>query len=129
MIRVTMPCGSRRMKALGANVPACAPAAAPATGTRKPSTKPAAAAAPRKSRRVSSTEISATALTIRRRALDGLADAHVGPAAADVAGHGRVDVGIAGLRRGVEQGRRGHDLARRAVAALHDLEVQPGLLH
>jgi hypothetical protein len=35
--------------------------------------------------------------------VDGRADAHVGGAAAQVAGHGGVDVGIGGLLLGAEQ--------------------------
>ena len=61
--------------------------------------------------------------------LDGGADAHVGAAAADVAGHRGVDVGIVGIGRGCEQRRRRHDLARLAIAALDHFEVEPGLLH
>src|SRR5262245_6787954 len=63
-----------------------------------------------------------------RGLLDRFADAPVGPAAADVAGHRIVDVGIGGTRVAREQRRGGHDLARLAVAALHDLAVEPGLL-
>ena len=59
---------------------------------------------------------------------DGGADAGVGAAAADVARHGVVDVAVGGMRVGGEERRRGHDLARLAVAALHHVEVEPGLL-
>src|SRR5260370_40678605 len=60
--------------------------------------------------------------------LDGRADSRVGAAAADVAGHRGVDVRIGGLRL-LRQERRGrHDLARLAVAALDDLEIEPRLL-
>src|SRR5258708_27725228 len=60
--------------------------------------------------------------------LDGRADARVGGAAADV-GHGRVDVGVGGLWLGRQERRRGHDLARLAIAALGDVELHPGGLH
>src|SRR3989449_8019714 len=61
--------------------------------------------------------------------LDRGTDAGVGPAAADVARHRPVDVGIA--RMGVlrEQRRCRHDLTRLAVPALHDLDGQPRLLY
>src|SRR5262245_22123025 len=64
-----------------------------------------------------------------RSALDGLADADVGAAAAYVAGHRRVYVGIVGVRVCSQQSRRRHDLSRLAVAALNDLVIEPGLLH
>src|SRR5689334_24927544 len=44
-----------------------------------------------------------------RRAMDGGTNALVGATPADVAGHGGVDVGVAGLGRGGEQGRGRHD--------------------
>src|SRR2546430_4876393 len=64
-----------------------------------------------------------------RGLLDRGADARVSPAATDIARHRPVDVGIA--RMGVlrEQRRCRHNLTRLAVAALHDLEGQPRLLH
>jgi len=49
-------------------------------------------------------------------------------AAADVAGHRVVDIGIRRMRVAREKRRRGHDLARLAVTALHDLPIEPGLL-
>ena len=66
---------------------------------------------------------------ISRRAVDGRADALVGAAAADVAGHRGVDVGVGGLRLRGEQRRGRHDLAGLAVAALRHVELDPGLLH
>src|ERR1700722_10133905 len=62
-------------------------------------------------------------------ALDGCANPDIGAAAADIASHGGINVRIIwrpGLR---EQGARGHDLSRLAIAALHDLEFQPCLLY
>src|SRR5207247_8881066 len=63
------------------------------------------------------------------RVLDGRADACIGATAANVARHRLVDIAVGG--RGVlhQQRGSGHDLAGLAVAALHDLEVEPRLLH
>src|SRR5882757_519600 len=61
--------------------------------------------------------------------VDRRADAHIGGAAADVAAHGGVDVGVAGCVVGLEQGGGGHDLPGLAVAALHHVELLPGGLH
>src|SRR5512146_1773997 len=61
-----------------------------------------------------------------RGAVDGRADARVGAAAADVAGHRLVDVGVARVRLGLEQRHRAHDLARLAVAALRHVVGDPG---
>ena len=66
---------------------------------------------------------------VRGGLLDRLADAHIGAAAADVARHRGVDIGIVGIGRRGEQRRGRHDLAGLAIAALHDFEVEPGLLH
>src|ERR1700719_522421 len=60
--------------------------------------------------------------------LDRFANADIGPTAADVAGHGVVDVGIRRMRIARKQSRSRHDLARLAVPALHDLPVEPSLL-
>src|SRR5690349_6337567 len=53
-----------------------------------------------------------------RGLLDRFANAHIGPAAADVAGHCVIDIVIGRLRFACEQRRRRHDLARLAVPAL-----------
>lgn len=62
---------------------------------------------------------------------NGLPDAVVGPAAADVAD--RVEVGLGDLAPGLpgpaDLRHGGHDLPGLAVAALGDVEVEPGLLH
>src|SRR5260370_7087483 len=63
-----------------------------------------------------------------RGLLDRFANAGIGAAAADVAGHRVVDVGIRRTRVACKQRRSRHDLARLAVAALGDLAVEPGLL-
>src|SRR3954471_19171595 len=56
-------------------------------------------------------------------------DAGVGATAADVAGHGSVDLGGRGLLalgQRVEEGRGTHDLAALAVAALRHIVFDPG---
>src|SRR5271165_5532253 len=68
-------------------------------------------------------------LSVRLRGfLDRFANADIGPATADVAGHRVVDIGVRWMRVARQQRRSGHDLARLAVAALHDFVVEPGLL-
>ena len=57
--------------------------------------------------------------------VDGLADAWVGAATADVAVHGSVDLGVGGMRRVGEQSGGGHDLAGLAVAALRARQAAP----
>ena len=61
--------------------------------------------------------------------MDGFADTLVGAAAADVAAHGVIDVGIARMWIACQKRRSRHDLSRLAVAALDDLMVKPGLLN
>ena len=62
------------------------------------------------------------------RMLHGLDDLHVARAAADVAAERFPDLALAGLRIAPQQARRGHDEARRAVAALGaELLVKPAL--
>src|SRR5438132_5273562 len=63
-----------------------------------------------------------------RGLLDRLANADIGPTAADVAGHRIVDIGVGRMRVARKERRGRHDLARLAVAALNDLPVEPGLL-
>src|SRR5947209_4932786 len=68
----------------------------------------------------------------RRTLLDGLADARIGPAPADVAQLIEVGVGDRAPPRGVhviDERDRGHDLAGLAVAALRDVHLEPRLLH
>src|SRR5207302_580422 len=62
------------------------------------------------------------------RQFDRCANAYVGPAAADVARHGIVDIGVGRARIAGDERGGGHDLARLAVAALNDLAVEPSLL-
>src|SRR5471032_127524 len=60
--------------------------------------------------------------------MDRGADAGVTGAAAHIAGHGAMNVGIRGLGL-LAQKRRGiHDLARLAIAALRHVHIDPGLL-
>jgi len=60
--------------------------------------------------------------------MNGLADAQVGAAAAQIAAHGFVDFRIGWLGVfGEERGGR-HDLARLAVATLRNIQFHPGLL-
>src|SRR5215469_7760548 len=62
-------------------------------------------------------------------AVDGLADALVRAAAADVAAHDFIDIGIARLGLFRQQGRRRHDLPRLAIAALWNVQLRPRFLH
>src|SRR5438132_8277537 len=86
---------------------------------------PRAALALRNCRREKSTVMSGPFLG---RMLDSLADSHISTAAADVPGHGGVDVAVGRVRLGREQRRRGHDLAGLAIAALRQLQRDPVLL-
>ena len=61
-------------------------------------------------------------------AMDALADAMIGGAAAEVARHGLVDVLVAGVRVALEEGGGGHELAGLAITALGHVEFAPGLL-
>src|SRR5712671_5757360 len=60
--------------------------------------------------------------------LDCVADAHIGPTAANVAGHSGYDLGIVWMGIACQQCRSRHDLPRLTIAALHHLTVEPGLL-
>src|SRR6266478_5305337 len=62
-------------------------------------------------------------------AMDCGAYALVGAAAAQIAGHRGVDVGIRRLRGVRQQGRRRHDLAGLTIAALRHVQLDPGLLY
>src|SRR5918996_739197 len=153
MIRVACPSSPMRMKALGAK-PSATPAAATrpiAGGKPKLSNRPppTTALACRKPRRVAvesggeslgrwaaSANCSRRMVDLpslrwlgERRLLDRGADTRISAAAADVAVHRIVDVGVAGS--GIFGEKRGsrHNLAGLAIAALHDLQVEPCLLH
>src|ERR1700682_23910 len=62
----------------------------------------------------------------RRRQLDGLADAHVGHTSTETPGHYRVDVLVGWIGVVLQQGGGLHDLSRLAVAALRNLQFDPG---
>lgn len=62
------------------------------------------------------------------REMDSTSDAAVGSATANVAGHGVVDVAIRRLRFLFEERGCGHQLAGLAIAALRDVEFDPGFL-
>src|SRR5260370_17605780 len=57
--------------------------------------------------------------------MNGRADARIGAATADIAAHGVVDVGIAGLRCLLEQCACRHQLPALAIAALNDVDFGP----
>ena len=136
MVKVTLPSWSMRMKAFGAKSALVSAAKAGASrGMETPSMKPPPATtvaltiARRVNVRVDEDRVMGKPPSGRTRGLlDGGADAHVGAAAANVSGHRRVDVSIVRVGRFREQRGGGHDLSGLAVAALHDFEVEPGLL-
>src|SRR5258706_3176818 len=122
MTRTDCPSLSMRMKALGVNGVAAAIPGPVLNPTNRP--PPTAALVTRNWRR----EVISSLLLSARRALDSLADSHIGTATADVPGHRGVDIAVGRVGLGCEQRRRGHDLARLAVAALRHLQIDPGLL-
>src|SRR5208283_2314584 len=63
------------------------------------------------------------------RLLDGGANARIGRAAANIAGHGLINVGIGRLWPADEQSAGRHDLTGLAIAALHDIDRQPRTLN
>src|SRR5258708_14616459 len=149
-ITVTRLSVPTRTNAFGASGPVAAPswpgsAASALVGASqpKPMTSPVAPALCRNTRRdsdgarnsslvkrfMNACMVSSLARELRRCGVDRRADALVGRAAADVACHRAVDVGVARLGLLLEQDDRRHDLSRLAIAALHDVEVYPRLLH
>ena len=64
----------------------------------------------------------------RRGQLNGFAYANVGHAAADTPGHHRINIPVGRIRVILQQGRRLHDLSRLTVAALRNLQFEPGSL-
>src|ERR1043166_8524578 len=103
-----------------------------------PGAKPNVTAAPakpiRKSRRESALGCSSLLIGCNLPRLgsslfDGVANAHVSHAAAQVAGHDGIDVLIGGREKVVDERHRLHDLTRLAVAALRNLKVGPCFLH
>src|SRR5467141_2168293 len=127
MVRTICPSLPMRMKAFGVNAAPAAPSAEWAAPVLKPmrSPPPSAALALRNCRRERSTVMSGPFLG---GVPDSLADSEIRTAATDVPRHRGVDIAVARVGLGGEQRRRGHDLARLAVAALRHLELDPGLL-
>src|SRR5216117_329473 len=107
-------------------------------GIQKPRTiaPPTAAVVVRNSRRsmsvlfsdVFSLMVSSSLTTQRGRAMDGLADAMVGSAAAGV-GHLSIDIRVRRFRFLFQQRHRSQDLARLAIAALRNVKLLPRQLH
>ena len=64
-----------------------------------------------------------------RGRVDGGADSGIGRTPTNVSPHGVVDVRIIWFGFLLQERRRGHDLARLAIAALRNLQVDPGGLH
>src|SRR5712671_4764373 len=129
MMSVTRPSVPMRMNAFGAKTGCLAFAAA--ARTRAPASRchpssnppPVAAPAVRNCRRDTRAMVSASLLgggRHLRRLLDGLADARIGAAAANVPRHRLVDIGVGGRWYLREQRSGGHDLAGLTIAALHD---------
>src|SRR5579862_187022 len=136
MTNVVLPVLSMRMKAFGANWPS-GPAGCPGSLTAAPSGHWKASARPparplcrtvRREKAVYFDDMTASS-RFARGALDGFANAHIGAATADIARHRCVDIAVVGVRIPGKQGRRRHDLARLAIAALNDFKIQPGFLH
>src|SRR5262245_35156406 len=96
MVIMTLPSAPIRTKALGSKAFDCA---SPVSGRLRLSSRPPPAAVPLRSRlrRVKSVMVQPPGLRLRCL-LDRLADADIGTATADVAGHRAVDVGVG--RRG-----------------------------
>src|ERR1700692_3052775 len=132
---VTPPSAPMRKNALGAKTAALAPtAAARRLGPSHQSPMVSAPAPPepvafRNSRRVGRRANERMAINL---SLDGLcgrvnrgADTGIRRAAANIAAHGAVDVGIGRRRVLLEQGRCRHDLTALAIAALGYLKLYP----
>src|SRR5271169_886987 len=140
MTRVVLPVWSMRMNAFGANWSAlfadCFTSSAARSGRWKASVNPAAkppARTPRREGGCARFWIVCMAASLRPGfacgALDRVANAHIGAAAADVTRHRRVDIGIVRMGNVREQGSCRHDLARLAIAALDNFQIEPGFLH
>src|SRR6266852_8556649 len=133
---VTTPCRSMPMKAFGAkrdDAPACAEAEPNTDGkaTLRMRPPPKAALALRKLRRPTKGASELLDMVDPRSAsgtMNSGADARVGATAADIAGHGGINIGIGRLQLVVQQRRSRHDLPGLAIATLHHLKVEPSLL-
>src|ERR1700730_5435769 len=149
MTNVIWPSWPTRIKALGLNssgmtLPAIC-ALSPDANTLNPNKSPPPKAMPAFRTALRSTPGDTSSLNSRLRPItrfldggnsrslcrlfDGGTNALIGAAAANVCGHRRVDINVAGVGISCQQRRRRHDLARLAIAALNDLEIEPRLLN
>src|SRR5262245_26547601 len=141
MTSVMVSSGLMRTKALGAKVSSATCALAPMDrGRWTPSSNPppAAAAVTRNVRR--ERPFSSLLWSIRfsivqlfassglRCLFDGGANALIGAATTDIARHGGINLGVGRIGIALKKSRGGHDLARLAVAALHDFNIEPSPL-
>src|SRR2546422_1105720 len=97
---------------------------------RRPTTRPPAAAAPpiRNPLRLMFCRMAGISRSFCRSS-DRRTDPLIGPAAADVTGHGSIDV-LIGRPRGLGEETSGlHDLAALAISALRDVQAAPRRLH
>src|SRR5579862_64812 len=134
---VTRPSGAMETKAdssAGAPATAAEPSARTGDGMKasRASPPPARSDALSTVRRVRSvpegSRDTAALLFQSGRNADRAADTVVARTPADVARHRRIDLLIRGPCGLAEQRARGHDLTGQTVAALHDIDLQPGLL-
>src|SRR5450631_3358256 len=139
MVRTTWPSLPIRIKAFGANVSE-GEASLRLNGRLRLIARPPPMAALvvrklRRDRLVSSarevlrsgTMISLPCVRLRSE-LDCLANSYIGPAPADIAAHGAVDIAIGRMWVARQKRRSRHDLPGLAIAALDDLMVEPRLL-
>src|SRR5262245_31051886 len=148
---VTLPARSMRRKAFGANGASAVKVSRTSlrAGSPNPSINPPPIAADavslRKARRGAETgprsSIDAALISAllaagagrraargnARRLLDRGTDTRICPAPADVAGHRAVDIRVTRPGRARQQSAGGHDLARLAIAALRNVECEPGV--
>src|ERR1700722_1501374 len=137
---VTVLSGAIRTNAFGdtggAFAASCAMPRRIATGMQKPTTKPVAAVF-RKSRRFTARVFvmpkgsrHMTGLLHQFRCgVHGGTNALIRSAPANVAAHGGVDIRVGRFRRHCQQRGGGHDLPGLAIAALHDIDIDPRALH
>src|SRR5260221_3745751 len=122
MVNTTWPSSPMRTRALGVTD---ARAAWLPNGRLRLSIRPPPAAVPEcRTLRRERVVMSASLGLGLRGVLDRITYAAIGSAAADVAGHRRVDVGVGRLGSLRQQRSGRHDLPGLAVAALHDLLVE-----
>ena len=61
--------------------------------------------------------------------MDGFADPRIGSAAAEISGHGVINIGIGWIWVDREERSRAHHLPWLAVTALRNLHLEPSSLH